>query len=143
MKYFIIALFVPLTLVSCSPEKAANVAVNSENVSSPAQSPLPAASIDELGSGRKRYADNCMACHKENGTGGEVVIEGTKLKPDDLTSAKIKGFSDEKIIRYIVNGVPDEGMPAFKDKLSEGEIRDVVKYIRSEIQKMPAVSPKR
>lgn len=132
--------------ISCGGDKQVSVNVNTVNAinkSAPAVTPLPAASIDELGSGRKLYADNCTACHKETGTGGEIVIEGKKLKPDDLTSAKIKGFSDEKIIRYIVNGVPDEGMPAFKDKLSEGEIRDVVKHIRTEIQKMPAVSPKR
>jgi mono/diheme cytochrome c family protein len=52
------------------------------------------------------------------------------LTVEDLTTAKIKGFSDEKIIGYIMNGVEDEGMPAFKGKLSEGEMRDVVKYIR-------------
>src|SRR5687768_3843645 len=131
--------FAVLGLMSCAGDsKPANAVVNSVNRSTPAGTPLPAATIDELASGRKVYADNCTACHKDNGTGGEVVIEGKKLNPDDLSSAKIKGFSDDKILRYIMNGVVDEGMPAFKDKLSEGEMRDVVRYIRTEIQKMPA-----
>jgi mono/diheme cytochrome c family protein len=141
MKRFASTLFIALavfTMLSCGSDKPGNVVVNSVNTSGPAQSPLPAATIDELASGRKVYADNCMACHKENGKGGEVVIEGKKLNPDDLSSAKIKGFSDEKIIGYIMNGVEDEGMPSFKNKLSEGEMRDVVKYVRAEIQKMPA-----
>ena len=132
-----------LAILSCSDgSKPANVVGNSVNVS-PVNTPLPAATIDELASGRKLFSINCANCHKENGTGGEVVIEGTKLKPDDLTSAKIKGFSDDKIIRYMVNGVEDEGMPSFKEKLSEGEMRDVVKFIRVELQKTPApASPK-
>jgi len=100
--------------------------------------PLPSATIDELASGRDVYATNCAKCHKESGTGGEVVIDGKKLDPDDLTTAKVKGFPDEKMIRIIMNGAEDDGMPAFKGKLSEGELRDVVKFIRVELQKMPA-----
>jgi len=57
------------------------------------------------------------------------------MNVDDLTSEKIKAFSDEKIIGYMIKGIPDEGMPAFKDKISEGGMRDVVKYIRTELQK--------
>ena len=130
-----------LAVLACGgTNKPANVAVNSVNTSPP-QTPLPAATVDELASGRKIFSTNCANCHKDTGTGGEVVIEGKKLNPDDLTSAKIKGFSDDKILRYIMNGVEDEGMPAFKDKLSEGEMRDVVKFIRVELQKMPPPSP--
>jgi len=130
--------FAILIALACGDSnKPANVAVNSVNTSPP-QTPLPKATIDELASGRKLFASNCANCHKENGTGGEVIIEGKKLNPDDLTSAKIKGFADDKILRYITNGIEDEGMPSFKDKLSEGEMRDVVKFIRVELQKMPA-----
>lgn len=125
----------------CSTEKAPNVAVNSTNAA-PVQPPLPAASIDELASGRNVYKQNCAACHKEDGTGGETIFEGKKMNAENLTSAKIKGFSDEKIIGYIQKGVEDEGMPAFEGKLSEGEMRDVVKFIRVELQKMPAAKPK-
>ena len=136
--------FAAIFVTSCATEtKPGNAVVNSVNTSGPAQTPLPSATVDELASGRKIYATSCSACHKENGTGGEVEIEGKKLKPDDLTSAKIKGFSDDKILGYIMNGVPDEGMPAFKGKLSEAEMRDVLKFVRTEIQKMPAASPNR
>ena len=131
-------LFALATVIALScGSKPANMTVNSVNTSPP-QTPLPAATIDELASGRKLYSSNCANCHKENGTGGEVIIEGKKLNPDNLTSAKIKGFSDDKILRFIVNGIEDEGMPPFKKKLSEGEMRDVVKFIRVELQKMPA-----
>lgn len=143
MKYFSIVFLIATLLIiaGCSAEKAPNVAVNSTN-SAPVQPPLPAASIDELASGRSLYKENCAACHKENGTGGETLFEGKKLKAENLTSAEIKGFSDEKIIGYIQKGVEDEGMPAFEGKLSEGQMRDVVKFIRVELQKMPATKPK-
>ena len=94
-------------------------------------------------SGRALYSTNCANCHKENGTGGQVEIDGRKMKPDNLTDARRKGLSDEKILNVIVNGIEDEGMPAYKGKLSEGEMRDIVKFIRIELQKMPAqVFPK-
>ncbi len=68
-----------------------------------------------------------------------MTIEGKTINPDDLTSEKIKKFSDEKISGYIMNGVVDEGMPAFKDKLSEAQIREVVQFIRKDFHKMVEV----
>ena len=122
---------------ACGEAPVAN-APASNNASTPAApaSPAPAASVDVMAQGRKLYMDNCAACHKENGTGGKIEIEGTSINPDDLTSDKIKAFPDEKIYGYIYRGIEDEGMPAFKDKLSEAEIREVVRYLRSDIQKM-------
>lgn len=96
------------------------------------ETPLPTATVDELTSGKEVFETNCAICHKADGTGGKVTVEDKSLNVEDLTSKKIKGFSDEKIIGYIMKGVPDEGMPAFKDKLSEGEMRDVILYIRKE-----------
>ncbi|MER3633248.1 MAG: hypothetical protein C4325_14720, partial [Blastocatellia bacterium] len=66
---------------------------------------------EELALGRKIYMSNCAACHKENGTGGRITIEGKTIKPDNLTSEKIKKFDDAKIYKYIYDGVEDEGMP--------------------------------
>jgi mono/diheme cytochrome c family protein len=115
--------------ISCGSERSS---VNNANVSSsPKTPPVPAATVDELASGKKVYETNCILCHKADGTGGRVSIEGKNLNVEDLTSAKIKGFTDEKIIGYVMNGVEDEGMPAFKGRLSEGEMRDVVRYIRT------------
>lgn len=140
--FSILVYFTVLLTLSCGGSTQPNtVTVNTNRTNTAAATPLPSATIDELASGREVYKSNCVICHKEDGKGGEVVIEGKKLNPDDLSSAKIKGFSDEKIIGYIMNGVEDEGMPAFKDKLSEGQMRDVLKFIRVEIQKMPATPP--
>jgi cytochrome c oxidase cbb3-type subunit 3 len=137
---FLIFVFVSFSIAACGDgTQPANTAANRpSNTNIVTATPLPSATIDELASGKKVYEINCANCHKADGTGGPIEIEGKKIKPENLTSDKIKGFSDEKIIGYIMNGIEDEGMPAFKDKLSEGELRDVVKYLRTQIQKMPA-----
>ena len=112
----------------------------SVNKSTPVPTATAAATpVDELAGGRELFKQNCAICHKEDGTGGKMTIEGKTINPDDLTSDKIKKFTDEKIAGYITNGVVDEGMPAFKDKLSEAQIRDVVAYVRRGIQKIDAI----
>jgi mono/diheme cytochrome c family protein len=105
--------------------------------STPASTPA----IDDLAKGQKLYVDNCSKCHKDDGTGGEVVVEGRKMKADNLTDDKRKKLSDDKILKVMVDGIEDEGMPSFKDKMSEAEMREVVRYIRVELQKMPGGPP--
>lgn len=112
-------------------------AVNGPQAQQSPQSAAQSESVDELALGRKIYMSNCAACHKENGTGGPITIEGKTIKPHNLTSDHVKKFDDAKIYKYIYEGVEDEGMPAFKDKLSEADIREVVRFIRVEFHKMP------
>ena len=129
-----------LLIASCADADGVNntATVKNTNTAASPAAPSPAATANDLASGRKLYTDNCRICHKEDGTGGKVTIEGKTIEPEDLTSNKIKNFSDEKLIDYVTNGVPDEGMPAFKDKLTPDQIRTVVQYVRAEIQKVPA-----
>jgi len=87
-----------------------------------------------MASTKKIYTEKCASCHKEDGTGGKVEIDGTTLNAEDFTEDKMKNMSDAKYIGYIENGVPDEGMPAFKGKLTDDEIKNLVKLIRSEFQ---------
>lgn len=95
----------------------------------------PTAAVDELASGREVYATSCSNCHKEDGSGGKVEIDGKIIKADNFLTDNMRKMSDEKYISYIENGIPDEGMPAFKDKLTDQQIKEVVNYIRRELQK--------
>jgi len=72
-----------------------------------------------------------MICHKETGKGGKVTVKGKNLNPEDLTNAKMRGKTDEQLAKYITDGVPDEGMPAFIDELTEAQIKLVVGHVRS------------
>ena len=120
-----------LLAFACAQEQAVN---KTNRDQAPKTPPVPAATLDEMASGKNVYEANCMVCHRSDGTGGKVSIEGENLDVENLTSAKMKSFPDEKLLGYIMNGIEDEGMPAFKGKLSEGEMRDVVKYIRTVLQ---------
>lgn len=120
-----------LFLITACQQPASNSANTSGSINSrPGETAKPAATVDVIAEAKEVYATNCMICHKENGTGGPVTVDGKKLKPDNLTSDKIKLMTDEKLIGYVTNGVIDEGMPAFKGKLSEDEIKLAVAHVR-------------
>ena len=79
--------------------------------------------------GQKIYNANCSACHNANGTGesgvfpplaGNPMVTGSPDKVIGLTGAAT------------VNGKTYSGaMPAWKGKLSNADIADVITYIRS------------
>lgn len=112
------------------------------NTNKPANQPAnnttsaqPSATKDEMASAAVIYKEKCSRCHKEDGTGGKVDIEGTTINAEDLTSDKMKNMDDAKYIKILNEGIKDEGMPAFKGKLTDDEMKSVVAYIRKEFQK--------
>lgn len=119
--------FTAFFVASCS--QAANNAVTNKatNASTPASTPVVSRAPD----GKELFALNCMICHKESGTGGEITIKGKKLNAENLTADKIKKMTDEKLVGYVRDGIEDEGMPAFKDKMTPEEIRAVVAHVRT------------
>jgi mono/diheme cytochrome c family protein len=128
----VVMVFLAALLLAACQQPAANNGNTLVNVNAaPQSSPQPTATLDVAAQGKEIFATNCQICHKEDGTGGPVTIDGKKLNPDNLTTDKMKAMSDEKLIGYVTNGVVDEGMPAFKDKLSPEEIRMVVNHVRT------------
>jgi mono/diheme cytochrome c family protein len=126
--------------IACGETNTAVTNTNSNNSSTIAAKTTPASSTpagqtDEMASARDLYVKNCANCHKESGEGGPVVVDGRKMKPDNLTDDRRKKLSDDKYMKVMIEGIEDEGMPAFKDKLSEDQMRQIIKYIRVELQK--------
>jgi mono/diheme cytochrome c family protein len=134
-KLFVAVFAVSLYTASCSQTATPNAANGANSANSRAGSPAmstPAATPPERAMDAKEiYAMNCMICHKDTGKGGKVTIEGKAITPDDLTADKFKKMTDEKLIGYVTNGIEDEGMPAFKDKLTPEEIRSVITHVRT------------
>ncbi|HEY0047928.1 MAG TPA: cytochrome c [Pyrinomonadaceae bacterium] len=95
---------------------------------------LPAGQATDMTSASETYQTICAKCHKENGEGGEVSIDGKKLKVPNFKSERMKNDEDEDFIDAIANGIPEDGMPAFKDRLNEAQIKNLVQYIRKDIQ---------
>lgn len=138
----IIVISVLCLVIACGNNGPANTAVNNTaagNKTGTSSNAAPATPADELASGKALYEKNCAACHGEDGTGGKKTIEGKTIDAENLTEDKFKRAEDAKIFKYIHDGVEDEGMPAFKDKLTEAQINEVIKYVRVELQKVPAV----
>jgi mono/diheme cytochrome c family protein len=131
-----------LLLIACADQKPASN-TTAENVSPPRNTAMntsektPEPMVENtLEAGKTLYANNCAKCHKDDGTGGKVEIDGKTLKADDLTKDKRIKMPDEKMLQIISDGIEDEGMPAMKDKLSQNEMKWIVRYVRSEIQKI-------
>lgn len=74
------------------------------------------------------FMQNCAICHGMKGEGKQI---GDKIAPD-LRSEKIVKDSDEKLFQQISNG--GGGMPAFKYQIDEEKIREMIRFIRTEIQ---------
>ncbi len=140
-KTFLILATVSIFIFACTNQQSGNGS-NTNTANFTANSPKntladasPAPTMNEVASGGKIYKEECAKCHKDDGTGGKVVIDGKTLNGKNLISDHMKKDSDDEYYEHISEGIPDEGMPAYKDKLSESQIKDVIKYIRADLQK--------
>lgn len=88
----------------------------------------------ELAAASETFKTICAKCHQESGEGGDVTINGKKLKVPNFKTERMKNDSDEDFIDAVANGIPEDGMPAFKDRLNEEQIKNLVQYIRTDIQ---------
>jgi len=87
---------------------------------------------DPLAAARTNYAKNCEPCHGPEGVGGLVKVENKQIKVASLKSDHAIKHTDDQLAKTITNG--EEAMPAFKDKLSQSEIADLVKFVRKQFQ---------
>lgn len=150
MKYLKIGLiFTALTLfiIACTQAPAGNnsnanrAAPNSNAPSTTSSNTTPANANsatpnspggDELASAKKIFTEKCAQCHKENGEGGPVDIEGDKFKVPSFKSPAAMKADDKDFTDMIANG--EDRMPGFKKQLKPEEIAGLIKYIRKEFQ---------
>ncbi len=134
---FVAAAFA-LFAIACSQTTVINKdapAVNVNDVSNAQAEVTPAAPTDDLASAGKIYKETCIGCHKADGAGGVTILDdGKKVKAPNFSSDRMKKEDDADWIETIENGAKEDGMPAFKGRLSDEEIRNLVKFIRKEFQ---------
>ena len=126
-----------LFVIACSQTNTTNTnpANNTAVVANAnASIPQPTAPTDELAAARKIYSEQCVNCHKENGTGGVSTIDGKRIKAPDFTTDRQKKEPDAEYIEVIENGEKEDGMPAFKGKISDDDIKNLVRLIRKDFQ---------
>jgi mono/diheme cytochrome c family protein len=92
--------------------------------------PAPEATPDELASAAADYSQFCIKCHKADGTGGTVELDkGETIKVPSLREHGLKD-PDAHLAKQIVEG--GDEMPAFKGRLDEQRINNLVRYVRRE-----------
>ncbi len=75
---------------------------------------------------KKIFENECQKCHERDGKGTK---RGRKLGVPNFADAKWQAsVTDEQLIKSITNG--KKKMPAQKHKLSQEEIKALVKYVR-------------
>ena len=84
---------------------------------------------------KARFEAKCQKCHGADGKAQTRM--GRKLHADDFTTEKWQKEQTEKsIIRAITNGAgKKKRMPAFKGKLTAGQIKELAAYLRTFAEK--------
>ena len=78
----------------------------------------------------------CKNCHGEAGDGAGKLGAALKPSPRDFTCAEtMKNISAGQMFYIVKNGSPGTGMVAHGKTLSDKDIWDVVKYVRSSFVK--------
>jgi cytochrome c6 len=73
------------------------------------------------------FKTKCSTCHAADGSGSTQM--GKTLGAPDLRSEDIQKKTDAQLIDAVTNGVGKK-MPAYKGKLTDAQIKDLVGYIR-------------
>jgi cytochrome c6 len=73
------------------------------------------------------FKAKCAMCHGADGTGSTAT--GKALKVRDLGSSDVQGQTDAQLTDIVTNGKGK--MPAYKGKLTNPQIKELVGFIRS------------
>src|SRR5215813_15276790 len=73
------------------------------------------------------YKSKCAVCHGADGAGDTTM--GKKLGVKDFRSPEVSKLSDTELFDITKKG--KNKMPAYDKKLTDDQIKDLVKYIRS------------
>lgn len=84
----------------------------------------------DLANGKKVYADKCARCHGITGKGDGPKAETLEKKPADYTDKKkMSELTDAQLKKVALDG--KSPMPAYKGKISDKDLEDVVAHIRT------------
>jgi mono/diheme cytochrome c family protein len=119
-------------VASACTETATPTNTNSARTAASPAAPAATATPDPLAAARANFGKHCEGCHGPNGEGGLVKVDNKQIKVASLKSDHAIKHTDEKLAKTITAG--EEEMPAFKDKMTQAEIADMVKFVRKEFQ---------
>lgn len=83
---------------------------------------------DGEGAARDLFAARCAMCHGKDGEGEPLGgMRAPSLKRQEALS-----YTDDQLFERIYGGTSN--MPPFKNSLTQGQIKSLVRFIREEIQ---------
>ena len=88
---------------------------------------LAAGTVSFAQSGADTFKSKCQMCHGADGTGNTPAGKSTKVH--SFSDPDVVKMSDADLIAITTNG--KNKMPAYKGKLTDAQIKDVVAYIRT------------
>jgi cytochrome c6 len=88
---------------------------------------LASAALHAQAPGADTYKSKCQMCHGADGLGATPA--GKAMKAIPFTDPQITGKSDADLISATTNGKGK--MPAYKGKLSDGDIKAVIAYVHT------------
>lgn len=88
------------------------------------------------GNAASKFSSLCVTCHGATGKGDGPAAAALNPKPKDFTACKAMAkFSDETLFKTIKGGGQSTGlspmMPAWNSQLTDPQIHNMVKYVRS------------
>ena len=86
--------------------------------------------------GKELYAKHCAGCHGPAGKGDGPAAKAINPKPTDFTNkATMAGLKDQYLFDLIQKGGAAVGksplIPPFGSKMKDGEIRDLIAYVKT------------
>lgn len=124
--------FMPIVVNAVSEEAFANwvqqqtkVTDNYDAANAPEQAPVVFTQAQLMSTGKAKYEQLCVACHKADGKGQPPLFPALK------GSSVAVGKPISRHIRLVLDGVPGTAMQAYKDQLNDEDIAAIISYERN------------
>ncbi len=92
--------------------------------------PVPRTAVS-VARGQTIYEQHCVICHGSDGHGDGPMAATLNPPPADLHAAHVDYHDDQQLHDWIEGGINGSAMPAFKGKISDTDIWNLVNYVRS------------
>lgn len=93
------------------------------------RSPVPYLTLS-IDSGRRVFAENCVACHGPGGLGDGELAPTLRRPPADLSAPHTALHTAGDLYWWITHGMPEGPMPGFASVLDEEQRWDTVNFLR-------------
>lgn len=108
--------------------------------------------VADIRAGMEHFADHCVTCRANDGSGDTMFGKGMYPKPPDMRTVETQSKGDGELYYIIENGIRLGGMPAFGEEHAVGGDADtwrLVLFIRhlpritsEELDEMKGLNPK-